>query len=55
MTNRRAPLLGQNLVRMVYLDEGGISHNEPVLCVAGVMIHGDRQWRCPVGHKRSDR
>lgn len=32
-------------MRIVYLDEGGISHNEPALCVAGVMIHGDNQWR----------
>lgn len=30
---------------MVYLDEGGTDRKEPALCVAGVMIHGDYQWR----------
>jgi Protein of unknown function (DUF3800) len=32
-----------NLVRLVYLDEAGISHEEPALAVAGVIIHGDTQ------------
>jgi hypothetical protein len=40
----RAPLLGHNLVRLVYLDEGGIDRKAPVLTVAGVMVHGDRQY-----------
>jgi hypothetical protein len=30
-------------VRLAYLDEAGISRNEPALCVAGVLVHGDRQ------------
>jgi hypothetical protein len=28
-------------LRLVYLDEAGISAVEPILCVAGVLIHGD--------------
>jgi hypothetical protein len=38
------PLRGHNLVRMIYHDEAGIHHNAPVLTVAGVLVHGDRQW-----------
>jgi Protein of unknown function (DUF3800) len=30
-------------VRLIYLDEAGISAGEPLLCVAGVLIHGDRE------------
>jgi len=40
----RAPLLGHNLVRLLYLDEGGSDHRAPVLSVAGVLVHGDNQW-----------
>jgi hypothetical protein len=40
----RAPLLGHNLVRLVYLDEGGADFNAPVLTVAGVLVHGDFQY-----------
>lgn len=36
--------LGHNLVRLVYLDEGGIDYNAPVLSVAGVMVHGDLEY-----------
>jgi hypothetical protein len=39
-----APLLGQNLVRLLYLDEGGTEFRAPFLAVAGVLIHGDREW-----------
>jgi hypothetical protein len=39
----RAPLLGHNLVRLLYLDEAGISAHESALCVAGVLIHGDTE------------
>jgi len=39
------PLLGAELVRLIYLDESGISQRETITCVSGVMIHGDRQWR----------
>lgn len=39
----RAPLLGQNLVRLIYLDEAGISAGELHLCVAGVIVHGDHE------------
>jgi hypothetical protein len=37
-------LLGKNLVRLVYLDEGGVDFKAPILCVAGVLIHGDNEW-----------
>ena len=39
-----APFLGKNLVRLVYLDEGGTDLKAPVLTVAGVLVHGDQQW-----------
>jgi Protein of unknown function (DUF3800) len=39
-----APLLGTNLVRLLYLDDSGTDRQAPFLCVAGVLIHGDRQW-----------
>lgn len=39
-----APLLGHNLVRLVYLDEAGTDQAAPFLCVAGVLVHGDYQW-----------
>jgi hypothetical protein len=32
-------------VRFVYVDEAGISANEPVTVVAGVMVHADNQWK----------
>ena len=35
-------------MRLIYLDEAGIKHNEkedPILCVAGVILHGDNQWK----------
>jgi hypothetical protein len=37
----RAPLLGHNLVRLVYLDEAGTDYKVSHLCVAGVIVHGD--------------
>lgn len=40
----RAPLLGHNLVRLLYLDEAGTDAKAPFMCVAGVLVHGDRQW-----------
>jgi hypothetical protein len=39
----RDPLLGQNTVRLAYVDEAGISRREPALCVAGILVHGDYQ------------
>jgi Protein of unknown function (DUF3800) len=37
----------QNLVRMVHLDEAGISNpkHEPFVVVAGVVVHADKQWK----------
>jgi hypothetical protein len=34
-------------VRLVYLDEAGISNprEEPILVVAGIIVHGDDQWK----------
>jgi uncharacterized protein DUF3800 len=40
----RAPLLGQNLVRLLYLDEAGTDFKVSHLCVAGVLVHGDLQY-----------
>jgi hypothetical protein len=39
-----APLLGHNLVRLLYLDEAGTDLKAPNMCVGGVMVHGDREW-----------
>lgn len=41
---RYAPLLGRNLVRLIYLDEAGTDARAPILAVAGVLVHGDGQW-----------
>jgi Protein of unknown function (DUF3800) len=40
-----APLQGTKLVRIVYIDEAGLSKasEEPYLVVAGVLVHGDNQ------------
>ena len=38
-------LSGDRLMRLGYLDESGISANEPIAVVAGVLIDADRQWR----------
>jgi hypothetical protein len=37
------PLLGDRLVRIVYMDEAGISQHEPITVVGGVIVHGDTQ------------
>lgn len=34
-----------NLVRLVYLDEAGTTSSAGSLAVAGVIVHGDDQWR----------
>jgi hypothetical protein len=31
-------------VRLLYLDEAGTSEDAKFLTVAGVLVHGDRQW-----------
>ena len=48
------PLEGGH-VRMVYLDEAGISNpkHEPFIVVAGVIIHADYQWKAIEAHIRS--
>ena len=38
-------LYGDSLVRFVYLDESGISVNESVAVVAGVIVNADLQWK----------
>jgi hypothetical protein len=37
------PLEGRRVVRFVFIDEGGISRDEPFAVVAGVFVHGDEQ------------
>jgi hypothetical protein len=39
-----APLLGHNLVRLLYLDEAGTDQGAPIMTVSGVLVHGDQQW-----------
>jgi hypothetical protein len=41
----RAPLCGDNLVRIAFLDEAGRSRQEPIIVVGGVLVHGDRTYR----------
>ena len=43
----RAPIKGNRLVRLAYIDEAGIGNpeQEPFLVVAGVLVHGDIQWK----------
>jgi hypothetical protein len=41
----RAPLCGENLVRVAFLDEAGRSRGEPIIVVAGPIVHGDRTYR----------
>jgi hypothetical protein len=41
----RAPLCGDNLVRLTFLDEAGRSRHEPTIVVAGVIVNGDRMYR----------
>lgn len=38
-------LKGNNLVRYIYIDEAGISAQEPVTVVVGIIIHADTQWK----------
>jgi hypothetical protein len=39
-----APLLGNNLVRLLYLDESGTDGKAPYICVGGLLVHGDMDW-----------
>lgn len=41
------PLNGRKLVRMVHLDDAGLSNikHEPHLVIAGTVLHADRQWK----------
>jgi hypothetical protein len=48
-----APLLGHNLVRLLYLDEAGVDHTAPIVGVGGVLIHGDRDWAAVDLHIRA--
>lgn len=41
----RAPICGDNLVRIAFLDESGRSAGEPFIVVAGPIVHGDRTYR----------
>jgi Protein of unknown function (DUF3800) len=38
-----APFQGNKVVRLVYLDEAGVSPSEKILTVCGAIIHGDQQ------------
>ncbi len=33
------------MARLIYLDEAGVSSNEPVSIVAGVIVHSDNDWK----------
>jgi len=41
------PLLGDNIVRMAFLDESGTGsvEREPRMVLAGVILHADKQWK----------
>jgi hypothetical protein len=38
-------ILKERPMRLVYMDEAGISASEPIATVAGVIVDGDRQWK----------
>lgn len=40
-----APLVGDRILRILYVDESGHSAKEPVALVAGLILNPDRQWR----------
>src|SRR5689334_2437387 len=46
------PLIGDKIVRMVFLDEAGTGNpaKEPFVVVAGVIIHADQQWKAIENH-----
>lgn len=46
-------LQGHNLVRIGFLDEAGRSQHEPIMVVAGVLVHGDRTYRAITEHLRA--
>ena len=37
-------------MRFIYVDESGISINESVTVVAGVVVKGDKEWRAVERH-----
>jgi hypothetical protein len=41
------PLAGDNIVRMLFLDEAGVGNpkDEPLLVVAGIIVNADKQWK----------
>lgn len=49
-----APLEGERLMRIVYLDESGIGkiEHDPILVVSGVIIHADAHWLKLQAHLR---
>lgn len=44
-SREKSRIEGDNLVRLVFLDESGRSRSEPFIVVAGVIIHGDHDYR----------
>lgn len=50
-----SPLIGDILARNAYIDEAGISNQqqEPIVVVAGVIVHTDTQWRLLHEHFQS--
>lgn len=46
------PLRGDNLVRLVYLDEAGVSNpaQEPLLVVAGIVVNADKEFKLIESH-----
>jgi hypothetical protein len=43
---------GDDLVRLTFLDESGRSREEPIIVVAGIIVHGDRTYRQLEQHVR---
>jgi Protein of unknown function (DUF3800) len=39
------PVEGESLVYCVFFDESGVSINDPIVVVAGVLVDGNTQWR----------
>jgi hypothetical protein len=40
-----APLVGERVVRIVYMDESGTSAKEEIALFSAVMVDADKQWK----------
>ena len=54
IVSQRVEFLDYDLMRLTFLDEAGRSRHEPIIVVAGIIVHGDRLYRrLRIGYARS--